>query len=181
MRSCPDQLQISCSLAWSCILLSTDFCIRIIGLFLWGLVLLNLGYELIWEIGSRGMSWGQGWGWRSRLQVWAATSSPSEPNDDFFYFYYSFLNFYYFLARGVEFMATPATCYVSRLGDESELQLPVYTTATAMGNPSRIWDLHHSSWQHQILNSLREARNQTCILMDTSRVSLPLSHDGNSR
>ena len=31
-------------------------------------------------------------------------------------------------------------------------------------------DLHHSSQQHQILNPLSEARNQTCILMDTSQV-----------
>ena len=27
-----------------------------------------------------------------------------------------------------------------------------------------------SPWQYQILNPLREARDQTCILMDTSRV-----------
>ena len=26
-------------------------------------------------------------------------------------------------------------------------------------------DLHHSSWQHWILNSLREARDRMCILM----------------
>ena len=30
--------------------------------------------------------------------------------------------------------------------------------------------LHRSSWQHQILNPLNKARNQTCILMDTSWV-----------
>ena len=31
-------------------------------------------------------------------------------------------------------------------------------------------DLHHSSWQHQILNPLREARDRTRILIDTSQV-----------
>ena len=31
-------------------------------------------------------------------------------------------------------------------------------------------DLHHNSWQHWILNPLGEARDQTRILMDTSRV-----------
>ena len=55
---------------------------------------------------------------------------------------------------------------VSRLGAESELQPPAYTTATATWNPSQICELHHSSWQPGILNPLREARDQTHILMD---------------
>ena len=33
-----------------------------------------------------------------------------------------------------------------------------------------VCDLHHNSWQHQILNPLSEARDQTCILMDVSQV-----------
>ena len=44
------------------------------------------------------------------------------------------------------------------------------TTATAMQDPSLACDLHHSSWQHQILNPQSEARDQTCILMVTSRI-----------
>ena len=67
---------------------------------------------------------------------------------------------------------------VPRLGVESELQLPATATATAMQDPSRIYDLHHSSWQHQILNPLSKARDRTHILMDTSWVLL--SHNGNS-
>ena len=46
---------------------------------------------------------------------------------------------------------------VPRLGVETELQLPAYTTATAMQDLSRICDLHHRSWQHQILDALSEA------------------------
>ena len=53
---------------------------------------------------------------------------------------------------------------------ESELQLLAYATATATTDPSRICDLHHSSRQCQILNSLSEARDQTCILMDTNQI-----------
>lgn len=53
---------------------------------------------------------------------------------------------------------------------ESELQLLSYTTATAMLDPSRVCDLHRSSQQHQILNLLMEDKDQTCVLMDTSRV-----------
>ena len=56
---------------------------------------------------------------------------------------------------------------VSRLGVESELQLPAYTTATAMQDPSRICELHHISQQRQILNSLSEAKDGTRILIET--------------
>ena len=50
---------------------------------------------------------------------------------------------------------------VPRLGVESELQLPSYTTATATLDLSRVCNLHHSSWQHQILNPLSEVRDWT--------------------
>ena len=56
----------------------------------------------------------------------------------------------------------------SQLGVESELQLHAY--ATAMPDPSHICHLHHSSWQRQIFNPLSEARDGTCILMDTSQI-----------
>ena len=41
---------------------------------------------------------------------------------------------------------------ISRLGVELVLQLPVYTTATTIPDPSRICDLYHSSRKRQILN-----------------------------
>ena len=59
---------------------------------------------------------------------------------------------------------------VPRLGVKSELQLPAYTTATATQDLSSICDLHHSSWQCQILNPLSEARDRTYVLMDTSQI-----------
>ena len=55
-----------------------------------------------------------------------------------------------------------------RLGVKSELQLPAYTTATAMPDLSHVCDLHHSSWQCWILNPLSGTRDRTHILMDTS-------------
>ena len=48
---------------------------------------------------------------------------------------------------------------VPKLQIESELQLPVYATATA--DLSHICDLHHSSRQHQILNPLGNTRYLT--------------------
>ena len=68
---------------------------------------------------------------------------------------------------------------VLRLGVESEQQLPAYATATAMPDLSHVCNLHHSSWQHLILNPLSETRDRTHILMDTSQVCNPLSHKGN--
>ena len=69
---------------------------------------------------------------------------------------------------------------VCRRGVESELQLPAYTTATAMLDLSCVLDLHHNPWQCRILNPRSEARDRTCILMETSRVCNPLSHNRNS-
>jgi len=59
---------------------------------------------------------------------------------------------------------------VPRLGVELELQMQAYITATATQNLSCICNLHHSSQQRQILSLLREARNQSCVLMDASLV-----------
>ena len=58
---------------------------------------------------------------------------------------------------------------VPRLGVQSELQLPAYTTATAtaISDLSHVCNLHHSSRQRQILNPLSEARDRTSILMVT--------------
>ena len=59
---------------------------------------------------------------------------------------------------------------VPRLGIEPELQLLAYTTAIAMQGPRCACDLHHSSQWCQIFNPLSEARDQTHVLMDVSRV-----------
>ena len=67
---------------------------------------------------------------------------------------------------------------VPRREAESELELLTYTTAIAMWDLSHVCHLHHSSWQYQIPDQLREPRNQIHILMDTSL--FPLRHNGNS-
>ena len=67
---------------------------------------------------------------------------------------------------------------VPRLRVQLELQLPPYTTATAVQDPSHIFDLHNSSWQCQILNPLSEARNQTYNLMVPSRIHFRCARTG---
>ena len=69
---------------------------------------------------------------------------------------------------------------VSRVGVELELQLEAYVIATEMPDPRHVWDLHHRLWQCQILNPLREDRDGIHILIDTSQVPNPLSHNENS-
>ena len=49
------------------------------------------------------------------------------------------------------FRAAPAAYGSSRLGVELELQLLACATATAMLDVSLVFDLHHCSWQGQIL------------------------------
>ena len=79
---------------------------------------------------------------------------------------YYFLLFLFFCFSGphVRHMEVP------KLGVQLELQLPTYTTATAMQDPSLVCDLHHSSWQCQVLDPLSEARDQTRNLMVPSQI-----------
>ena len=66
------------------------------------------------------------------------------------------------------FRSTPGAYGRSQARVELELQLlPAYATATATPDPSSICDLHHSLWQHWILNPLSEARDRTSILTNT--------------
>ena len=74
---------------------------------------------------------------------------------------YKELDFVFLLRLYLQHMEVP------RLGVELELQLQAYTTATVMQDLSHISNLHHSSWQCQILNPLSE------VLMDTSQVCYP--------
>jgi len=78
----------------------------------------------------------------------------------------SFIFFFNFFFLGPH----PQHMEVPRLGVPSELQLPVYTTATAIKDPSHISNLHHNSWQCQIFNPLSEARDQTYIFTDTGLI-----------
>ena len=81
--------------------------------------------------------------------------------------------FFLFLGSYSQHMEVP------KLGFELELQLQAYATTTAMWDNSHICNLHHSSWQCQILNPPSEARDQTHIPMDTSQAHNSLSPNRN--
>ena len=57
---------------------------------------------------------------------------------------------------------------VPTLGVELELELLAYAIATATPGPSCI--CNHSSQHLRIHNPLSEARDWTCVLMDTSQI-----------
>ena len=59
---------------------------------------------------------------------------------------------------------------VPRLGVQLELQLLAYATATATPDLSCVFDLHHISQQHRILNPLSEARCRNHNLMLPSQI-----------
>ena len=71
-------------------------------------------------------------------------------------------NFFFFFFLGPQHMEVP------RLGVESELQLPAYTTATATQDLSHVGN--HSSRQCQNPDPMSEARSRTRIPTDTSRI-----------
>ena len=87
---------------------------------------------------------------------------------------FSFFFFFWFLGPYLWYMEVP------KLRVELELKLPAYITATTIWNLSHVCVLHPSSWQHQMLDPMSEARDQTRILRDISRVPNPLSHNRNS-
>ena len=68
---------------------------------------------------------------------------------------------------------------VPRLGDESELHLLAYTTATATPDLSHVCDLLTGYGNAGSFNPLSKARD-THILIDTSWILNLMSHNGNS-
>ena len=70
---------------------------------------------------------------------------------------------------------------VPRLGFESELPGASLHHSHSNARSEPCLYLHHSSWQHQILNPLSTARDKTCIFMGTSWVLNLLSHNRNSQ
>ena len=71
-------------------------------------------------------------------------------------------NFFFFLEMYLKHMEVPKFQARGQIRAAAE----VYITALAMLDLSSICDLHHHSWQCQILSPLREAKDLTSILTD---------------
>ena len=102
------------------------------------------------------------WGFIRIFQEEVRLNWDSKENNVRVYHFIIFLFLFLFLGLHLWHMEVP------RLGVQSELQLPAYTTATTMRDPSHICDLHHSSQPRWMPHPLSEARDQTCIFVDTS-------------
>ena len=60
---------------------------------------------------------------------------------------------------------------------ELEGQQQAAVTAVATPDLSCVCDLHYSSGQYRILSPWSEARDRTCVLVDTGQVLNPLNHN----
>ena len=78
----------------------------------------------------------------------------------------SFFFFFLFLVK-----ATPMASGSSQARDWIRTAAAGHSHSHSNWDPSHVCDLYHRSRQRQILNPLSEARDQTCILMDTSWIS----------
>ena len=78
----------------------------------------------------------------------------------FYFILFYFILLFIFLGPHSRHMEVP------RLGVEPDPQL----LATATTDPSNVCNLHHSLWQCWILNPLSQAKDPTCVLMDTSQI-----------
>ena len=89
---------------------------------------------------------------------------------------YLFIYFIYLFFCLFAFSRAAPTAY----GDSQARDL-IRARATAMWDPSRICNLHHSSWQRQILNPLSEARDRTRNLMVPSWIHFHCAMMGTPR
>ena len=116
--------------------------------------------------------------WKYRYQNVNSDTSQEGQGQGNYTFYcikiFTVWNFFFFLGPQLQHTEVP------RLQGELELKLLVYVTATAMWDPSHICNLYQSSRQCWILSPLSKARDRIYILMDTSWVCNPLSHNRNS-
>ena len=87
------------------------------------------------------------------------------------FLYSSVFSLYLFIYLFIYFVrATPAAYGSSQARGQIGVAAAHYTTATATWDPSCVCDLYHSSQQYKIIYPLSEARDQTRILMDTSKI-----------
>ena len=105
------------------------------------------------------------------IPLFCKTSDICVLSSVFFVFWFSVFCFFVFCFFFVFLGQHPWHMEVPKLGFPIRAAAAgLHARTTATQDPSHVCDLHYSSLQHQILNPLSEARNQTCILVDPSWV-----------
>ena len=94
-------------------------------------------------------------------------------------FFVCFCSFIYFLIANSMQKFPGQGLNLSHSSDNSR-SLTMRPPGNPRPSPNHIWNLYHSSWQQWILNLLREARDRTHILMDTSRIHSHCATTGTS-
>ena len=89
---------------------------------------------------------------------------------DFFSFFCLFVCLFVFVFFAISWAAPVAYRGSQARGPIRAVAAGLHTTATATLDPSRIFDLHHSSRQCQILNPLSKARDRTRNLLVPSQI-----------
>ena len=125
---------------------------------------------------SHGKGGTEGSGEQVKL-LWSSWICPNVPSSILKISFFNSFFFFCFLGPHPKHMG------VHRLGVKSELWLPATATATATAtpDPSCSCNIHHSSWQWWIFNPLSTAKDQTCILRDTSRIRFCCATTGTPR
>ena len=94
--------------------------------------------------------------WRHEPAMWKITS-------------HGFFSFLSFFLSFLSFLSDTQGMWKFQARDWIRAAAAGHSHSHSDPDPRRICNLHHhSSWQHQILRPLSEARNWTCILMATS-------------
>ena len=81
-----------------------------------------------------------------------------------------FFFFFFFFGGGLLFRATPTAYESSQARGQIRSAAASLLHSHSKWNPNRICGLHYSSWQHWIPSPLRQAREKTRILTDTSGI-----------
>ena len=76
----------------------------------------------------------------------------------------------YFFFLAFFFRAAPSAYFTSWARGQIGATVASLHHSTAMWDPSHVYDLHHSSWQHWILDPLSKDRDSACIFMDASHI-----------
>ena len=109
----------------------------------------------------------------SSLKTASSVSTFRKQTREVKYYYQGNTQFFFFLKAAPAAYGSPQA-----RGQITAAGASLHRSHSAPQDPSRVCDLHHSSRQCWILNSLSETRDRTCVPVDTGWVLNPPNHTG---